>query len=120
MQMRNGVDITEICRIERSLQREGFIRRVFSPEEQEYFRAHGNIAQTAAGLYAAKEAFSKAMGVGLTGFLLPEASVLHDENGTPYFRFSGRAAALAAGWRFSLSISHDGGIAAAFVTAFQE
>ena len=46
-----------------------------------------------------------------------EAEALRDENGAPYFSFSGRAAALmqARGLTAHLSLTHEGGTAAAFV-----
>ena len=71
-------------------------------------------------LYAAKEAFAKAMGTGLRGFALPEAAVEHDDLGRPYFVLSGRAGQLAAGWRLALSLSHERGLAIAMVTAWRE
>lgn len=68
--------------------------------------------------FAAKEAFGKALGTGLLReFALCEAEALRDENGAPYFSFSGRAAALmqARGLTAHLSLTHEGGTAAAFV-----
>ena len=64
MRLQNGVDIVAVARMEKSLQREGFLRRCFSPEEQEYICRKANPAETAAALWAAKEAFGKALGVG--------------------------------------------------------
>ena len=69
--------------------------------------------QTAAANFAAKEAFGKALGTGLLReFALCETEALRDENGAPYFSFSGRAAALMTA---HLSLTHEGGTAAAFV-----
>ena len=62
-------------------------------------------------------AFAKALGTGLRGFALNEVEVLRDALGKPYFALSGRAAARAEGLVFSLSLTHDGGYAAAFVVA---
>ena len=45
-------------------------------------------AETAAALWAAKEAFGKAMGVGLSGWAMPEAAVAYGETGAPYFTLS--------------------------------
>ena len=116
MRLQNGIDLVEIGRMEKYLQRESFWEKCFSAREQAYI----NAAQTAAALYAAKEAFAKAMGTGLRGFALPEAAVEHDEPGRPYFVLSGRAGQLAAGWRLALSLSHEGGLAIAMVTAWRE
>ena len=68
--------------------------------------------------FAAKEAFGKALGTGLLReFSLEEAQALRDAGGRPYFAFSGRAAALMErrGLRAHLSLTHEGGFAAAFV-----
>ena len=50
MRLQNGVDIVAVARMEKSLQREGFLRRCFSPEEQEYICRKANPAETAAAL----------------------------------------------------------------------
>ena len=67
----------------------------------------------------AKEAFGKAMGVGLSGWAMPEAAVTYGETGAPYFTLSGEAEKLAEGWQLALSLSHDGGYAIAMVTAYR-
>ena len=119
MRVRNGVDIVAVVRMEKSLQREGFLRRCFSLEEQEYIRRKACPAETAAALWAAKEAFGKAMGVGLGGWAMPEAAVAYGETGAPCFTLSGEAEKLAEGWQLALSLSHDGGYAIAMVTAYR-
>jgi len=45
---------------------------------------------TIAANFAAKEAFSKALGTGVRGFLLAEVSVLRNELGAPYLALSGQ------------------------------
>lgn len=119
MRVRNGVDIVAVERIEKSMKRPGFMARCFSPEEQEYIRRKACPAETAAALWAAKEAFGKAMGVGLSGWAMPEAAVAYGETGAPYFALSGEAEKLAEGWQLALSLSHDGGCAIAMVTAYR-
>ena len=117
--LQNGVDIVAVARMEKSLQREGFLRRCFSPEEQEYICRKANPAETAAALWAAKEAFGKALGVGLSGWEMPQAAVTRDAAGAPHFALTGAAAALAEGWELALSLSHDGGYAVAMVVAWR-
>ena len=119
MRVRNGVDIVAVERIEKSMKRPGFMARCFSPEEQEYICRKACPAETAAALWAAKEAFGKAMGVGLSGWAMPEAAVAYGEAGAPYFTLSGEAEKLAEGWQLALSLSHDGGYAIAMVTAYR-
>ena len=120
MTLANGVDAVEIPRIAKAIARPGFVERFFSPEEGEYFRSRKMAPQTVAGHFAAKEAFSKAMGTGLSGFDLREAAVIHDQLGRPEYRLSGRAAKLAEGWRLTLSITHTADTAIAFAVAWKE
>lgn len=120
MRIETGVDAVEIPRIAKSIQRPGFLRRFFSEEEQAYFESRKLALQTVAGHFAAKEAFSKAMGTGLSGFELREVGVVHDGRGKPSLKLEGGAAELAAGWSFSLSITHTQDTATAFVVAWRE
>ena len=108
-----GLDVCEISRMEKLLEREGFVRRFFTMEEEKYIRTRGKgAAGTLAGLFAAREALGKALGSGID-FDLREAEVRHDEKGRPYFAFHGALAERVKEDRFHLSISHDGGVAAA-------
>ena len=120
MKLSAGVDITEIDRIRKSLQSAHFARRVFSAAEREYFEGKADPASSAAADFAAKEAFSKALGTGVRGFSLCEVEALRDEQGAPYFRFSGRAAEIVSqrGAQFSLSLTHTDKIACAFVIMY--
>ena len=117
MELRNGIDLAAVSRMEKSLQRESSISTRIKYRRRKNRQAQP--AQTAAALWAAKEAFGKAMGTGLSGWSLPEAAVAHTPEGAPYFDLSGAAAALAAGWQLSLSLSHEGNFAIAMVTALR-
>ena len=59
-----------------------------------------------AASWCAKEALGKALGTGVRGFSLREVELLRAENGAPYLQLSGRAAEIAAGVRFSVSVTH--------------
>ena len=108
-----GLDICEIARMERKLQDERFLNRFFTEDEIAYIRSRGAAAaQTLAGIFASREAIAKALGGGID-FEMKEAEVIHDSKGKPYYRLSGSLARRAAGNRFFLSITHDGGVAAA-------
>jgi len=108
-----GLDLCEIGRMEKLLENERFLKRYFTDREIGYIRSKGKgAAQTMAGIYAAKEALAKALGSGIT-FELKEVSILHDEAGRPVYALSGKAEELGQGDRFLLSITHDGGMAAA-------
>ena len=108
-----GMDLCEISRMNKLLEDERFLTRYFNEGEIVYIHSKGkNAAQTMAGIYAAKEALSKALGTGIT-FDLKEINIFHDEAGMPEYSLSGKAEEMGQGDRFRLSISHDGGIAAA-------
>ena len=71
------------------------------------------------GDFAAKEALAKALCLGIVADLR-DISVLHDERGAPYYSLSGEYARFAEDKRidsFFLSITHDGGVAAAVCVA---
>ena len=108
-----GLDLCEIARMEKQAENERFMNRFFTDREIAFIQSKGkNKAQTLAGIFAAKEALAKALGTGIA-FELKEISIFHDEAGMPGYSLSGKAEKLGAGDRFWLSISHDGGIAAA-------
>ncbi len=108
-----GLDLCEIARMEKQLADDRFLNRYFSKAEIAYIRSKGKgAAQTMAGIFAAKEAFSKALGTGIT-FDLKDVSVVHDEAGMPAYELSGKAEEMGRGNRFILSVTHDGGTAAA-------
>lgn len=96
-----GTDIVDISRIEESLEIASFKTSVFTVNEIEYCRNAENFA----GIFAAKEAYFKALGTGITK-KLNSVEILHNENGKPYL--SGVA-------NCDVSISHDGGYAVAAV-----
>ena len=114
-----GIDLTEIERIKKSCQNPRFIARGFSAKEQEYFASKRNPYPSMAAAFAAKEAFSKALGTGIRGFELNEVSVEHDPLGAPFFTFTGHAAEIVRQRKlsFSLSLTHTDTVAAAFVVA---
>ena len=112
-----GVDLCEVSRMEKIIADGRFPARYFSEEEQSYILSRGRMAaESAAGLFAAKEALVKALGSGLSVPAWRDIRVLHDAQGAPYYALRGENA-LPPGTRLHLSVSHDGGIAAAFCVA---
>lgn len=113
-----GIDSVQIDRIAKSIGKDSFLARVFSEEERRLIAAKPphRAAETAAGCFAAKEAFLKAAGMGLGGFALSDIAVLRAESGAPYYAPAGDAAQylLRQGLRAHLSITHEGGLATAF------
>jgi holo-[acyl-carrier protein] synthase len=93
-----GVDLVKVARIERVIERYGdrFLDRVFTEREVAYCRGKAWAASALAMRFAAKEAFSKALGVGLRqgGIHWREVEVVPDPRGKPEIFVSGRAAHL--------------------------
>ena len=80
-----GIDIIEVSRIQKAIERwgEGFLKHVFNPEEIEYAQKHKNPTQHYAARFAAKEAIFKAIGDNPT-ITWKDITILNDKNGTPY------------------------------------
>jgi holo-[acyl-carrier protein] synthase len=109
-----GVDAVDLARFERAIAKTPrLIERLFTTDERI------GSARTLAGRFAAKEAFIKAVG-DPRGMNWQEVSVDKDALGKPGLSVSGATAKItdAAGIdKFHLSITHDGGMAIAFVVA---
>lgn len=113
-----GIDIEEIARFEGLLGQWGmrFERRLFSEPEIRYCNAKTRPAQHFAARFAAKEAFSKAIGTGWTGaFRWTDVEVRNDEVGKPGFVLHNGLAAQFSRWNIQLSLSHSGAYVAAMV-----
>ena len=110
-----GVDIIKVDRIRQTLARFGprFSRRVLTEREQRYVRDR---PETLAGRWAAKEAVSKVLGLGVRGIGWRDIEVERLPTGQPAVRLHGRAAARAEQLgmgRIALSISHEADYAVA-------
>ena len=110
-----GTDIIEIDRISKSIENTSFCTRYFSEDENTYFLKKNNHPETIAGNFAAKEAFSKALGTGFRNFSLKDISVLRDQLGKPYIKLSGTSSELADENKIFVSISHSEKYAIAYV-----
>ena len=113
---RVGVDLIEIERVRRSLERyEGFRDRCFTPAEQAYCDSRKNPAESYAGRFAGKEAVGKALGFGVArAFAWKDIEIAGRPK--PSVRLSGRVAAWAervdAG-AIDLSMTHSRELASA-------
>ena len=86
-----GVDICEISRMERALQRHPSMReRVFTPEERAYCDSKARPAESYAGRFAAREAVIKALG-GYRSRRWQDISVTRDPAGAPAIVLAGNA-----------------------------
>ena len=124
MSLSVGVDIIELDRVRRAVERydQRFLARIYTP--QEIARYRHRLPELAAR-FAAKEAVSKALGVGLNhisihGIGWHEVEVLPDALGKPMVHLSGRAQELANAQglvEWAISLSHGRDYAVAFVVA---
>jgi holo-[acyl-carrier protein] synthase len=109
MNVRTGVDLIEIARVEEVVSRHGkhYLERVYTPAELELC---GKRAESLAGRFAAKEAVAKALGCGIGEVDWKEIEILGDEHHAPVLHLHGKAEKKAselglAGW--SVSLSHN-------------
>jgi holo-[acyl-carrier protein] synthase len=110
-----GIDIIKVGRIRDTLARFGprFSQRVLTPSEHRYVRDR---PETLAGRWAAKEAVSKVLGLGVRGIGWKDIEVERLPTGQPAVRLHGRAARRAEQLgmtRIALSISHESDYAVA-------
>ena len=106
-----GIDMCEIARMQRLLDENRPLRRMFTEAEEVYIRSkHVTAAQTMAGMFAAKEAVLKALGTGLS-IAMTDIVISHTDLGRPLAALTGKAAEF--GGTVMLSITHEAGMAAA-------
>lgn len=112
-----GTDIVKIHRIAKAIQRTpNFIISGFTDNEINYFTQRKNKAETVAGVFAGKEAISKALGTGFRGFGLKDIEIIHDENGKPIGKLSEKILKVSNlnNYTLHISISHTSEDAIAF------
>ena len=116
-----GVDVVDLARFERALDRTPKLKsRLFTDRE---LTAGGRelALRSLAGRFAAKEALIKALGDS-TGVRWHHMEVISDDHGNPGLELNGPAAEIASrrgATHVHLTMSHDAGVAIAFVVAEQ-
>ena len=116
-----GVDLVEVARIRAARQRWGdrLLKRLFTEGELGYSLDSAQADQRLAARFAAKEAFLKALGTGLSlGARWREIEVVSDGGGPPMLRLTGRSAEIFRSRgiaRSFLSLSHGTDSAVALV-----
>ena len=109
-----GGDVVDLARFTRQVERTpGLIPRLFAPAER------GLPVHSLAGRFAAKEALIKALGDS-AGATWQEMEIVNDPHGNPEFKLSGAALAAVTERgidRVHVTMTHDAGIACAFVIA---
>jgi holo-[acyl-carrier protein] synthase len=116
-----GIDVVEVERIARSIERYGsrFLSRIFTAGEIAYSQRRKNCAESFAARFAAKEAGAKALGTGIQhGVTWTEMEVRRAPGRRPTLHFSGRALEMAERLgvkHISLSLTHSKTVAIAAV-----
>lgn len=109
-----GVDVVDLARFTRAVERTArLVDRLFTANERD-LPVHSLAAR-----FAAKEALMKALGE-TEGVRWHDMEIVSDAEGNPEFVLSGTAAAIAARrgiGSLHLSMTHDAGVACAFVVA---
>ena len=106
-----GVDVVHVRRLERWKAIPGLLERFFHPEELKTALERGAAASLSlSARFAAKEAFGKALGTGLTGIVLKDIKVANHHNGRPEMILVGSALAAlnrSGAQRVHLSMTHE-------------
>ena len=118
-----GTDIVKISRIKKSIQNRNFLNRIFSKDEIYKCNKLSNKSNCYAKRFAGTEAFSKALGTGISnGIAFNEILVLNEKNGKPFFKIIGKTKKIVIKrlkrkkFKISLSLSDEKKYAVAFVT----
>ncbi|MBN2852422.1 MAG: holo-ACP synthase [Clostridia bacterium] len=118
MKLSTGVDIVEIQRVKQAIEKnDAFINRVYTKNEIDYCEGKGREKyKSYAARFAAKEAYSKAMGTGFGGTLSPVSiEVINNKEGKPYIYINGEKKE-----NCDVSLSHSKMYAVAYVVIFKE
>ena len=120
-----GTDIANINRIKKLIKNKKSINRIFNQKEILKCEKQVNKANCYAKRFAAKEAFSKALGTGVAnGINFKEIVVLNEKNGKPYIKLIDKTKKIVdkklkiKNYKISLSLSDEDKYAVAFVTIF--
>ncbi len=118
-----GTDIVSVDRIKNSLKNKNFINRIFNEKEIIKCEKINNSINCYAKRFAAKEAFSKALGTGISnGINFNEIIILNKRSGKPYISIIGQTKKIlkkkfkSKNSKISLSLSDEKKYAVAFVT----
>mgnify|MGYP003497666824 FL=1 len=114
-----GVDITAVKRFEKWVNSPDMIERFFNEKEIKSGKSLSAICQHYAVRFAAKEAFSKALGTGISGFNLKDVYITNDEFGKPIINVQNSAEEIlknrCQNYKLHVSLSHEKEYAIAYV-----
>jgi holo-[acyl-carrier protein] synthase len=118
-----GTDIIQVNRLKKSLNKKPFLSRIYSKEEIIKCKRSKINSNCFAKRFAAKEAFSKALGTGISkGISFNEIVVLNEKSGKPYIKLINKTKKIVERklkkkiYKISLSIADEKDYAVAFVT----
>ena len=118
-----GTDIIQVKRLKKSLNKKPFLSRIYSKEEILKCKRSKVNSNCFAKRFAAKEAFSKALGTGISkGVSFNEIVVLNEKSGKPYIKLINKTKKIVERklkkkkYKISLSIADEKDYAVAFVT----
>ena len=117
-----GTDIVSVDRIKKSLKKKNSLYRLFSQEEIYKCSKLINPNNCYAKRFAAKEAFAKALGTGISkGINFNEIVVMNKKNGKPFIKLKGKTMEIIKKKfkkkaKISLSLSDEKKYAVAFAT----
>lgn len=119
-----GTDITEVKRFQKWIKDPQMIERFFNKNEIKENGTDSSRCQHYAVRFAAKEAFSKALGTGIIGFELKDVYIKNDNEGKPYLIIEKSAEKLVrekyGECKLHVSLSHEKEYAIAFVIIEKE
>ncbi len=118
-----GTDIISITRIKKLIKNKLFLNRIFNIKEIQKCMKIKNSYNCFAKRFAAKEAFSKALGTGISkGINFNEIIILNEKNGRPYIKLVDKTKSVIEKklkkkiFKISLSLTDEDNYAVAFVT----
>ena len=118
-----GIDVVEIDRVQRTVEKWGnvFLDKVFTAQEISYARSKKNPAPHIAARFAVKEAVAKALSTGWRGgFRWKDVEVENDPLGKPSVVLYGQIRELLKGSKILISISHSENVVIAFAIIEKE
>ncbi len=114
-----GTDIAEVGRFEKWVKNPDMLERFFNEKEMSSAKSEAARCQHYAVRFAAKEAFSKALGTGISGFNLKDVYITNNSEGAPLLNIEGAALSLMkerlGQCKAFVSLSHEKEYALAFV-----
>ena len=118
-----GTDIIQISRIKKSIKKKTFLKRIYHMDEIKKCKNIRNSPNCFAKRFAAKEAFSKALGTGISKDIsLNEIVILNEKNGKPFIKLLQKTKERVdkrfkkKKYKISLSLTDEDNYALAFVT----